>query len=73
MANTKDVFRKWLNEKLRELGTDETVFGSYILSILEDDEDASEDVKLEALDEIFSEITVRKKINLVRKTFNFQW
>lgn len=47
-------FSGWLNEKLRELNTDESVFGSYILGILEDDDGADE--KREALQDIISQI-----------------
>lgn len=60
MANEKDNYIKWLKEKLKELGTDEAVFGSYILSILEGDEDATD--KLEALNDIFNEIVVSYSI-----------
>lgn len=60
MANEKDNYIKWLKEKLKELGTDEAVFGSYILSILEGDEDATD--KLEALNDIFNEIIVSYSI-----------
>ncbi|XP_073821864.1 coiled-coil domain-containing protein 43 [Musca autumnalis] len=47
-------FATWLNKKLRELNTDENVFGSYITGILEDDD--SLDEKKEALEGILSEI-----------------
>lgn len=49
-------FNTWLNAKLQELNTDETVFGSYILGILEGEE--SEEEKHEALEGILSEILV---------------
>lgn len=49
-------FSKWLNQKLRELNTDETVFGAYIIGILEDDD--SLDEKKEALEGILGEILV---------------
>lgn len=52
----KEAFNKWLNNKLKSLNTDETVFGSYILGILEGDE--SKDEKREALDGILSAIIV---------------
>lgn len=51
-------FNLWLNEKLRELNTDENIFGSYITGILEGDE--SQDEKSEALEGILSEIIVSR-------------
>lgn len=47
-------FTKWLNEKLRELNTDENVFGTYITGILEDDDPIEE--KKDALEGILGEI-----------------
>ncbi|XP_065356812.1 coiled-coil domain-containing protein 43 [Calliphora vicina] len=47
-------FATWLNHKLKELNTDESVFGSYILGILEGDETYED--KHEALEGILSEI-----------------
>lgn len=47
-------FTNWLNEKLQELNTDETIFGSYIQRILESDD--SPDEKTDALQGILSEI-----------------
>lgn len=55
MSN-KDAFNKWLKNKLKTLNTDESVFGSYILSILEGDE--TKDEKREALEGILSAIIV---------------
>uniref|UniRef100_A0A1A9WEP5 Coiled-coil domain-containing protein 43 n=1 Tax=Glossina brevipalpis TaxID=37001 RepID=A0A1A9WEP5_9MUSC len=52
--STTVTFKTWLNKKLRELNTDETVFGSYILGILDGDE--NEEEKREALEGILSEI-----------------
>lgn len=52
-------FVTWLNLKLHELNTDESVFGSYILGILEGDETNEE--KHEALQGILSEILVNIK------------
>lgn len=52
----KDAFNKWLTNKLKSLNTDESVFGSYILGILEGDE--SKDEKQEALEGILSAIIV---------------
>ncbi|EDX04334.1 coiled-coil domain-containing protein 43 [Drosophila simulans] len=48
-----DEFQSWLNEQLRKLNTDENVFGSYIVGILEGDETTDE--KTEALEGILSE------------------
>ena len=56
MAKSNQNFTKWLNAKLKELNTDESVFGSYILGIVEGDETNEE--KREALHEILSEIIV---------------
>lgn len=53
----KEAFNKWLTNKLKTLNTDESVFGSYILGILEGDE--SKDEKHEALEGILSAIIVR--------------
>lgn len=55
---TGENFLKWLNSKLRELKTDENVYGSYIIGILEGDESIEE--KKEALEEILSQIIVSK-------------
>lgn len=52
----KEAFNKWLINKLKSLNTDESVFGSYILGILEGDE--SSDEKREALEGILSAIIV---------------
>ncbi len=56
MASGDNNFLKWLNVKLRELKTDENVYASYIIGILEGDE--SIDEKKEALEEILSQIIV---------------
>lgn len=49
-------FSVWLNKKLRELNTDEGVFGSYIVGILEGDETVDE--KRDALEGILAAIIV---------------
>lgn len=59
MAAVEDDFEPWLSLKLKELNTDEGVFGNYIKGILEGDE--SLDEKTEALEEILTEITVSIK------------
>lgn len=59
----KEVFNKWLTSKLKTLNTDESVFGSYILGILEGDE--SKDEKHEALEGILSAIIVRFLWNII--------
>ena len=56
---TGENFLKWLNNKLRELKTDENVYGSYIIGILDGDEPIDE--KKEALEEILSQIIVSCK------------
>lgn len=53
---TGGSFLKWLNNKLRELKTDENVYGSYIIGILDGEESIEE--KKEALEEILSQIIV---------------
>ncbi|CAG9858286.1 unnamed protein product [Phyllotreta striolata] len=54
MAAGFEDFSNWLNAKLKELNTDETVFGSYIQGILESDETAEE--KSEAIQGLLTEI-----------------
>lgn len=61
MATGKN-FLKWLNIKLRELKTDENVYGSYIIGILDGDESIEE--KKEALEEILSQIIVSECPNV---------
>lgn len=51
-----DEFSTWLDGKLQALNTDESVFGSYILGILDGDESPEE--KLDALEGILAEIVV---------------
>lgn len=46
-------FQTWLNDQLRQLNTDESVFGAYIIGILEGDEETQEE-KIEALEGILS-------------------
>ncbi|CAH0557017.1 unnamed protein product [Brassicogethes aeneus] len=58
-GSSHDQFSKWLDEKLRELNTDESVFGSYITGILDSDETAEE--KQEALEGILSEILTNEE------------
>lgn len=45
-------FEKWLNGKLVELRTDESVFGPYIHGILEGEE--TEEEQIEALEELLA-------------------
>lgn len=59
MSSDTENFSHWLNGKLRELNTDESVFGSYINGILEGDEPI--DDKREALEGILAAIIVSKK------------
>lgn len=56
MAALEDDFESWLSFKLKELNTDENVFGSYIKGILDGEETLEE--KTEALEGILTEITV---------------
>jgi len=50
-------FDAWLRDRLLELKTDEGVFGPYIKSIVEGDEDLED--KVEALDGILEGLGVR--------------
>ncbi|XP_052852546.1 LOW QUALITY PROTEIN: coiled-coil domain-containing protein 43 [Drosophila gunungcola] len=52
--SASEEFQSWLNEQLRKLNTDESIFGSYIVGILEGDEETT-DEKTEALEGILSE------------------
>ncbi|KAI4464666.1 coiled-coil domain-containing protein 43 [Holotrichia oblita] len=54
MAAAVDNFVDWLGNKLKDLNTDENIFGSYITGILDSDE--TEEEKNEALQGILSEI-----------------
>lgn len=54
MAAAVDNFVDWLGNKLKDLNTDENIFGSYITGILDSDE--TEEEKNEALHGILSEI-----------------
>nr|CAI5852786.1 unnamed protein product [Callosobruchus analis] len=54
MATALEDFPNWLNKRLKELNTDEAVFGTYILGILDSDETSEE--KIEALQGMLSEI-----------------
>nr|XP_023012064.1 coiled-coil domain-containing protein 43 [Leptinotarsa decemlineata] len=54
MAEASGEFSSWLKEKLKQLQTDETVFGSYIQGILEGDDTQEE--KNEALEGLLAEI-----------------
>lgn len=60
MAAAVDEFSLWLGNKLQALNTDESVFGSYITGILDGDETLED--KINALEEILSEIVVSMKI-----------
>ncbi|EDW37418.1 GL25537 [Drosophila persimilis] len=51
--SASEEFQGWLNEQLRQLNTDEGVFGSYIVGILEGEE--SDEEKAEGLEGILSE------------------
>lgn len=50
-------FEVWLGDQLRQINTDESVFGSYIIGILEGDEETQEE-KVEALEGILSDTGV---------------
>ncbi|XP_057657428.1 coiled-coil domain-containing protein 43 [Diorhabda carinulata] len=59
MAAAIEDFSNWLREKLKELNTDETVFGSYIQGILDSDDTAEE--KSDAVRGILTEILENEK------------
>lgn len=67
MSSDIEDFSQWLNGKLRELNTDESIFGSYINGILEGDETIEE--KREALEGILSEIIVSTQCVWIRNNF----
>lgn len=50
-----DHFSLWLGKKLTELGTDESVFGPYIVSILEGEDETAEE-KEEGIEGILSDV-----------------
>ncbi|XP_045472364.1 coiled-coil domain-containing protein 43 [Harmonia axyridis] len=54
MALSTEDFKAWLSKTLTDLNTDESVFGSYIISILDSDESVEE--KSEALQDLLTEI-----------------
>lgn len=63
-------FSVWLNKKLRELNTDEGVFGSYIVGILEGDETVDE--KRDALEGILAAIIVSLSYTVCTRFFHNQ-
>ncbi|XP_018577839.1 coiled-coil domain-containing protein 43 isoform X2 [Anoplophora glabripennis] len=72
MATAIQDFPNWLNEKLQELNTDETVFGSYIQGILDSDESFEE--KSEALQGILAEIVENEgEINKICNEILEKW
>ncbi|KAH8258967.1 hypothetical protein KR038_000519 [Drosophila bunnanda] len=68
--SVSEEFQGWLNDQLRKLNTDENVFGSYIVGILEGDETTEE--KTEALEGILSE-TGSHDINELVATILQKW
>ncbi|KAH8282173.1 hypothetical protein KR054_005990 [Drosophila jambulina] len=68
--SASEEFQGWLNDQLRKLNTDENVFGSYIVGILEGDETTEE--KTEALEGILSE-TGSDDINELVATILQKW
>ncbi|XP_020807789.1 coiled-coil domain-containing protein 43 [Drosophila serrata] len=68
--SVSEEFQGWLNDQLRKLNTDENVFGSYIVGILEGDETTEE--KTEALEGILSE-TGSEDINELVATILQKW
>ncbi|KAF2903714.1 hypothetical protein ILUMI_02471 [Ignelater luminosus] len=70
MAAAVDDFSAWLDKKLKDLNTDEGVFGSYITGILDGDETQEE--KTEALEGILSEI-ISNDISQLRTEIMDMW
>ena len=56
-ATQEEAFEEWLSSRMKQLGLDEDVFGSYITGVL-DSEDTDEDRK-DALKGILDGMTVR--------------
>lgn len=65
-----EQFTVWLNTKLREFNTDESVFGSYITGILDGEE--SNEEKTEALEGILAEI-IESDLNSFIKEILDRW
>ena len=60
-AQQEETFEEWLICRMRQLGLDEDVFGSYVTGVL-DSEDTVEDRK-DALIGILEGMTVGRKLN----------
>lgn len=60
-AQQEESFEEWLICRMRQLGLDEDVFGSYVTGVL-DSEDTDEDRK-DALIGILEGMTVGRKLN----------
>ena len=56
-VSQEEMFEEWLSSRMKQLGLDEDVFGSYVTGVL-DSEDTDEDRK-EALKGILEGMTVR--------------
>ncbi|XP_037958498.1 coiled-coil domain-containing protein 43-like [Teleopsis dalmanni] len=54
MTDNHAIFKKWLLERLREWQTDESIFGNYILGVLESDETHEE--KTDALQDLLGAV-----------------
>ena len=58
MAADVSNFEEWLSSRLKQLGLDEEVFGSYVTGVM-DEEDSTDDDRRDALTGILEGMTVR--------------
>ena len=67
-----EEFEDWLSSRLRKLGLDEDVFGSYVTGVLDSEE--TEEERKDALIGILEGMTVKKAemfVNVLKKQFSF--
>lgn len=58
MADTEETFDFWLKRKLRQINTDESIYGPYIVGILDGDGEEQVEEKIGAIEELLSGIIV---------------
>ncbi|XP_055711211.1 coiled-coil domain-containing protein 43 isoform X1 [Phlebotomus papatasi] len=56
MADTEETFDFWLKRKLRQINTDESIYGPYIVGILDGDGEEQVEEKIGAIEELLSGI-----------------
>ncbi|XP_059617004.1 coiled-coil domain-containing protein 43 isoform X2 [Phlebotomus argentipes] len=56
MADTEEDFEMWLKRKLRQINTDESIYGPYIVGILDGDGEEQVEEKISAIEELLSGI-----------------